>query len=264
MSISIAEIAALERANYEANWAVAQITPGLEVILRADVVYTSSELFPSADTNHACLLQATAETVDNLIIEIIDYFTTRALHPTIFLSPACTPPDLPHRLTRLGFEINDHETWMTVDNLQKRALPPLSPRVLVRQISGAEVMTFAQTFVAGFELPPEFAGALAGLIAPAVGLPGVYHYLAYSDGEPVGTYSLICHKHYGILGSAGVAPAYRRKKVVTNLTITAAQTAKQQGIDTLLLQTTAGFLLERLLAIYGFSKAFTRTAYVLP
>ena len=263
MNVISEEIAALERANYEANWAVAQITPGLEVILRDDVVFTSSEIFPSADTNHACLLQTTAETVDNLIIEIINYFTAKELTPAVFVSPACTPSDLPQRLTSHGFKISDKETWMTVDNLSKRDIPPLSPKVLIRQITKAEVMTFANTFMAGFEMPLELAPSMAYLIEPSVGLPGVYHYLAYIDEQPVGTYSLICHKHYGILGSAGVVPAFRRKKVVTNLAIKAVLTAKQQGVDTLMLQTTAGFLLERLLTFYGFKKTFTRTAYTL-
>ena len=89
MKTSIEEIATLERANYEANWAIAQITPGLEICLRNDVVFTSSEVFPSPDTNHACLVQATAETIDDLILEIIDYFAAKELPPVIFID--CFP-----------------------------------------------------------------------------------------------------------------------------------------------------------------------------
>lgn len=263
MKASIEEIAALERVNYEANWAIAQITPGLEICLRDEVVFSRSELFPSPDTNHACLVQATAETIDDLIIEIINYFNAKELPPVIFVSPACTPADMPQRLADHGFESGDKEAWMTLDNLSKRDVPPLNPEVLVKQITRAEVMTFAATFMAGFEMPLELAARIADLIEPSVGLPGVHHYLAYIDGQPVGTYSLVCHRHYGIIGSASVVPAFRRKKAVTNLTIAAVKTAQQQGVDTLLLQTTAGLLLERLLGIYGFKKIFTRVAYTL-
>ena len=115
MKISVEEIATLERANYEANWAIAQITPGLDVCLRNDVVFTSSEVFPSPDTNHACLVQATAETVDDLISEIIAYYTAKELPPVIFVSPACTPSDLSRRLAGYGFEKGDKEAWMTLD-----------------------------------------------------------------------------------------------------------------------------------------------------
>ena len=263
MKTSIEEIATLERANYEANWAIAQITPGLEICLRNDVVFTSSEVFPSPDTNHACLVQATAETIDDLILEIIDYFAAKELPPVIFISPACTPTDLPQRLANYGFDSGDKEAWMTVDNLLKRALPPLSPKVLVRQITGAEVMTFATTFMTGFEMPLELASNMANLIEPSLNLPGVHHYLAYIDEQAVATFSLICYKHYGTIGSAAVVPAFRRKKAVTNLAIEAVKTAQQHGVDTLLLQTTGGFLLERMLGIYGFKKMFTRVAYTL-
>jgi hypothetical protein len=162
-----------------------------------------------------------------------------------------------------GFESSDKEAWMTLDNLSQRELPPLSPKVSVRQISKNEVMTFANTFMAAFEMPLEFASSLAYLIEPSVDASGVHHYLAYMDDQPVGTYSLICHKHYGIIGSAGVLPAFRRKRAVTNLTVEAIKMAKQEGVDTLVLQTTAGFMLERLLGIYGFKKVFTRIAYTL-
>ena len=263
MKVSIEETATLERVNYEANWTIAQITPGLEICLRDDVVFTSSEVFPSPDMNHACLLQATVETVDELIIAIINYFSAKELPPTIFISPACTPPDLPQRLADHGFESGDKEAWMTLDNLSERDLPLLNPTVLVKQITRSEVMTFASTFMAGFEMPLELAPSMAYLIEPSVGLPSVRHYLAYIDGQPVGTYSLICHKHYGIIGSASVVPAFRRKKAARNLTISAIKTAQQQGVNTLMLQTTAGFLLERLLGICGFRKVFTRIAYTL-
>jgi hypothetical protein len=166
-------------------------------------------------------------------------------------------------LANFGFEKGDKETWMILDNLLTRELPPLSPKVLVRQITRDETMTFATTFMTGFEVPLELASNMANLIEPSLNLPGVHHYLAYIDEQPVATFSLICYKHYGIIGSASVVPPFRRKKAVTNLTIEAVKTAQQQGVDTLTLQTTAGFLLERLLGIYGFKKIFTRVAYTL-
>jgi hypothetical protein len=60
-----------------------------------------------------------------------------------------------------------------------------------------------------------------------------------------------------------VLPHKRGKRTIFNLTVTAGQQAKQDGVDTLVLQTSAGYLLERLLRIYGFKKVFTRTSYTL-
>jgi hypothetical protein len=45
--------------------------------------------------------------------------------------------------------------------------------------------------------------------------------------------------------------------------IQAVADAQQQGVDTLILQTTAGARLERLLRIYGFKKIFSRVGYTL-
>ncbi len=58
-------------------------------------------------------------------------------------------------------------------------------------------------------------------------------------------------------------PAYRGSRAVTNLILTAALEAQQHGVNTFLLQTTAGARLERLLRIHGFKRMFTRVPYTL-
>jgi hypothetical protein len=45
--------------------------------------------------------------------------------------------------------------------------------------------------------------------------------------------------------------------------IQALSDAREQGLETIVLQTTAGTSLERLLRISGFARAFTRSCYVL-
>ena len=103
MDESLAEIIELERANYAAMLPVARVTPGLDVIIRDDIIMTSSKVFPTPDTTHACLLQATPDTVDNLIVQVIDYFQSQGLPTAIYVSPACTPADLPRYLISRGF-----------------------------------------------------------------------------------------------------------------------------------------------------------------
>jgi N-acetylglutamate synthase-like GNAT family acetyltransferase len=114
-----------------------------------------------------------------------------------------------------------------------------------------------------FELPGELEPFMVQLTEPSVGLPGVFHFVARQDEQSIGTCSLICYQDVGILGGAGVIPAHRGSKAVTNLIFKAGKLAQEQGVDRLLLQTTAGTLLERLLRISGFKRMFTRTAYTL-
>jgi hypothetical protein len=263
LSVDIKKVILLEEANYQASAAIMAHIPGTEWELRDDVILTRSVVFPSPDANHACLLRTSPERADALITEVVDYFHAKDLPATVFISPACTPADLPQRLLQHGFSQQETETWLVYEDLAGATAPRLAANIPVKQISRAEVPTFVDIFMKAFELPPEFAGGMAQVIEPSLGLPGVYHYLAYLEGEPVGTYSLVCYKNIGILGSAGVLPHKRGKRIIFNLTVTAAQQAQQDGVDTLVLQTTAGFLLERLLQIYGFKKAFTRTSYTL-
>jgi hypothetical protein len=263
--ITTERIAILERANYAATLPIAQVTPGLDIVLRDDVIITSSEVFPAPDTTHACLLRATARTADDLIAEVVAYFQAKELPTTVFVSLACTPPDLPARLEDQGLVRQETlEAWMVLDHLQDVEVPPLSPEVAVRQIASEEALTFAQVFMAAFDMPVDFAPYMAQSLAPSIGLPGVYHTIALLGGQPVGTFSLLCYERFGIIGSAGVLPAHRRRGAAHNLAIQAAVQARVRGIDTLIAQTAAGTSLERLLRISGFQRAFTRTCYTLP
>ena len=258
-------IATLERVNYAATLPIAQVTPGLDIVLRDDVIITCSAAFPSPDTTHACLLRATPQTADGLIAEVVVYFQSKGLPTTVFVSPACTPPDLPARLERRGFVRQEMlEAWIVLDHLLDVELPPLSPKVAVKQITQEEALTFAQVFMAAFDMPVDFAPHMAQLLAPSIGLPGVYHTIALLDGQPVGIFSLLCYENYGIIGSGGVVPAHRRSGAAHNLVIQAGTEAQKRGIDTLIGQTAAGTPLERLLRISGFRSEFTRTCYALP
>ncbi|MBN1936566.1 MAG: GNAT family N-acetyltransferase [Anaerolineae bacterium] len=260
----IERIAELEWANYAATAAIAQITPGLELILRPDAILSSSEIFPTPDVNHACLLRADSQGIDALIDEMVGYYQAKDLLPTIFVSPACTPADLAERLLARGFARQEGaEAWMVVDDIWAAQIPKPSPRIEVREIEPEEALTVAQVFMTAFDMSLDFAPAMAQLLAPSVGLPGAHHYLAFLNDEPVGTCSLICHQTFGVLGSAGVIPSRRGGSAATNLAVRAVFDARQEGVRTLMLQTAAGTLLERFLRIYGFKTAFTRTGYTL-
>lgn len=263
MHLTTTAIAELEWGNYAATLSSAQLTPGLDVELRDDVILTSSALFPTPDANHAALLRATPQTVEALLTEITAHYTGRGMPPTIYLSPACTPGDLPERLAARGFvKVKQAEAWLVLV-LANHEIPALAPEVPIRRITPDEVNTFTELFLSVFEMPLEFAPAMAQLLKPSIGLPDIHHYLAYHDTEPVGTLSLLCYQKLGILGSAGVLSMRRGTATARNLVIQAAQDALRAGVERLLLQTTASTLLERFLRICGFERAFIRECYTL-
>jgi GNAT superfamily N-acetyltransferase len=256
------EIADLEWANYAATQSAAQVTPGLELVLREDVILTGSAVLPMPDANHACLVRSTDRAVSGVLDEVITYFQSRDIPPTFYLSPACTPPDLPARLAARGFAKQaKEEAWMVVRDIPNVDLPRSMPNVAVRPIGRDQVATFAKVFLEAFGMPAEFTPPFVQLLEPSVGLENTRHYLAFDGERPVGTCSLLTYGPYGVLGSAGVIRSRRGRGAATNLAVAAVKEARRRGITTVMLQTTAGTLLERLLRIYGFERVFTRTCY---
>jgi hypothetical protein len=231
--------------------------------MRDDLIITIARLFPTPEVNHACLLRATPETVDPLITEVTNYFKSRRVSVNVFVSPACTPLDLAERLLQWGFrEQEEKEVWMILDNLPDFEIPPASPKVVVRQVTKREVRAFTKVYLASFGMPVIFAPIMALLLKPAMGLPGVHHYIASVSDKPVGVCLWYSYKDIGCLGGTGVLPMYRGRKVATNLAVKAITEAKEQGIHTMVVQT-INPKLERLLCMSGFEKAFTRTRYTL-
>lgn len=264
MESPVVRIAELEWANYAATLPCAEATPGLDVVLREDVILTSSKAFPVPDTNHACLLRATPGTLGGLIADLREYFQSKGLPVAVYVSPACTPRDLAAALLNRGFhKLEEEEAWLILDDLPNFSTPSPLPQVAVKRIAENEVAQFAQVFTTAFGLPLDFGPAIARLLEPSVGLPNTSHYLAMRGGQPIGTCSLLHHETFGVLGSAGVLPDQRRSGAATNLVIQALYDAREEGLETIVLQTTAGTPLERLLCISGFTTSFTRSCYVL-
>lgn len=264
MKSNLQRIALLERINYLTMEPVAAVTPGVEVILQDDLILTSSKMYPAPEANHACLLRTEPEKADRLIDEIIAYFEARNLPPVIMLSPACQPADLHQRLIRRGFQQQGpDETWMVMEDLQRRKAPKIETNITVRQIGRAEALLFAEVMVAAYEMPPEYTGALAALLMPSIGLPSVTHFLAFSGDRAIATLSLMRWQDYVTIGSAGVLPEYRRGLPILAMAVETLIQAQRQGVKTVVGQTVLGPLFERFLRFFGFSYAFKRVPYVL-
>lgn len=262
--VTLEAMAALEWLNYAAMQPMVAVTPGVELILRDDVIITSSQVFPTPDTNHACLLRASRETAPALIVEVVEHFASRELLPTVFVSPACTPEDLPELLAARGFvRQKEREAWMVLERGEDLVRSAPSARVEVHSIDQNEAMTFAGVFLKAFGMPEEYAAPMAEVLSPSIGLPGMYHYVAAFDGEPLGVCTLICHDELAIFGSVGIVATLRGLKVLSGLIAHAYADGEAWGCKRALIQTSAGGALERFARITGLKTYFTRTCYTL-
>jgi len=265
MSLDLQKIVSYERVLPLIMKPLVGIMPGLDVILRDNLALIYTPDYPSPDANQAFLLRATSETAEALIDEVTEYYRAREMQPAIYLSPACTPADLPKRLLKRGFVKQEpDESWLMYEHLQSAEMRRLDPRIEVRQIGKSEVGQFAEVMACAYEMPPEWVPMLVTSLEPSVGQPDIYHYLAFIDQEPLATLSLMCQKDYAIIGSAGVVPQHRGSGIMFNLTahVLLGQ-ARQKGVDTVILQTVLGPIFERFLRICGFKLAFRRTGYLL-
>jgi hypothetical protein len=243
---------------------MAEAIPGTSVIIRNDLFWIGSTSYPDPGVNRAYCLRTTPEKADELIEEIVEHFKGMGMPASVMISPACTPTDLPQRLLKRDFVKQEPpESWMILDNVQNKIVPPSDPKILVRQVEPDEVEAFASVSAASYEMSEEWIAPMAQVLLPTIGLPNIRHYLTYIGSKPVAAITFMRYQKYAVLGGAGVLPEFRGKNIIYNMTVNAIKQAKQDGVDTLVLQTLLGPVFERFLRICGFQFAFQRTTYIL-
>ena len=242
-----------------------EAVPGVEVVLREDIVILSSHSFPSADINRAYLFRTTPERTDALIDEVIAFFKARELPASIMVSPACMPGDLPQRLESRGFVRQEtDEAWMVLEGLQKVRVPKIDKSVTVKRVRNKEdVTTFAEVMTGAYDMPSDWSPFLAQMLEPTITVPGFAHYLAFVKDIPAATLTLMRHQQYATIGSGGVLPEYRGTRTIYNMAVEVLAEAKQDGVETVVGQTSLGPKFERYLRIGGFKLGFRRTEYKL-
>lgn len=254
------QIAELEKIIYKALVPVARATPGLNVSFRDDVILISNENLPDIDTTHACLVQTSPEHIDALIAEIVDYFKMRNLPSTIFTSAACRPMDIGRRLLELGFvRAQAEEAWMMLDETRPNQQPITG--LQVEKIDEGLVLTFAEVMLTAWGLSTNLAPLMAQTLLPSMALPQVNHFLGFRNDVPIAACTIICYDQFGIMREPGVLPAYQTSQIRANFETTVMENVRQQGVETLLLQTTAETSSEKHFEIHGFKRSFTRAMY---
>ncbi len=264
MNLDLQKVAEYERIMPLCMQPMIGVMPGVDVILRDDLALMSSTEYPSPDANQAFLLRATEETADALIDEVTAYFKAKEVPAAIYISPACTPSNLAQRLLQRGYVKQEpDESWLIFEHLQTVRIPKTDPKILVRQVENSEAALFAEVMAVAYEMPSEWVPVISNSLAPSIGQPNFRHYLAFINQQPLATITVMRHQNYAIVGSAGVLPQHRGGTLIFNLAVNALSQARQEGVDTAILQTTLGPIFERFLRICGFKLAFKRTGYLL-
>jgi hypothetical protein len=265
MSLDLQRVVDYERVIPQIMKPLIGFMPGLDVILRDDLALIYSADYPSPDANQAFLLRASEEKAEALIDEVTEYYQTRGMQPAIYISPACSPSNLPERLIKRGYVKQEpDESWLMYEHLQTVKVIKWDPKIVIQQIDKSEVELFAEVMASAYEMPAEWIPVLVNSIEPSVGQPNIYHYLAFINQEPLATLTLMCQQDYAIIGSAGVVPQHRGTNIMYNLAANVVfGQARPLGVNTVILQTVLGPVFERFLRICGFKLAFRRTGYIL-
>jgi GNAT superfamily N-acetyltransferase len=173
------------------------------------------------------------EAVDGAIAETIACVASRRVPMFWWVGPWTRPTDLGAHLERRGFTHVGNAPAMAVD---LRTLPEETSRIAGLSVTPVEnldeLRTWARVAAIGTEFPERFQDELVALEA-GVGLEPsgrLYtRYVAYQDGEGVGTSALLLHA--GVAGIFAVAtiPRARGRGIGKALTLAPLLEARRRG-----------------------------------
>jgi ribosomal protein S18 acetylase RimI-like enzyme len=210
--------------------------------------------------NHVTGVNITEDETEAFIKKMVDHFSSKGLPFACFrLSPLTRPPSFGSILGRFGFEKKSEQSIMVF-----KGKPPrdrLAPDVKVKGIAEDEIDVFDRLMIASFEMPTEWKEVFDKLM-PHWLRRGVKSYLAYVDGKPVGTVTLVSKAKTGCILNVGTLKEYRRRGIGTTLTVHALLESFKEGNDLHTLQTAKGGEAERLYQRIGFQTDHTVAFFV--
>jgi GNAT superfamily N-acetyltransferase len=180
--------------------------------------------------------------------------------PAVHVTPLDRPASLAERLGRRGL--------LPVDRWSAMAFTGDADHIAVNgqidvQVAGPDdARTFANIQSAGDDAwmrRMSLSGALSGMHDPGNTL-----YLAYTEGQAVGTTHLICDEATAGIYAVGTLRGHRRRGVATALIVRALRDARAAGCDVIGLRTLAGSDAERLYARIGFAPVHESVLWTAP
>ncbi len=249
----------LERHEELGNAASARLVGG-EIWERPEAVAISSHPVFGIGLNFACRVRSTEQGLDELLDELIEWFSWRNCKPHVRVNPLSQPGDIAQRLKRRGFTQTEAETQMILrEEDTERAS---NPRVTIEKVGMDDLVPWLGIQNLGFGSDGPTSPMSIELNRASIGA-GACPYWARLDGEPVGAAMLTSHENaWGIYGVATL-PQARGQGVGTVLMRRMIADARERAPGPICLQAETGGYAQRWYERLGFRVVYDRTGWSL-
>ncbi len=180
--------------------------------------------------------------LDARIATTLAYFRARGVPMMWFVTTSTRPTDLGARLQAHGLALLTSMPGMAVDLPALPPAPPLPAGVtIVEAHNAATLADWSQAAGIGFGMPTEVIQVFAD-VASIIGYgeaSPLRCFVAYRNGEPVGTSSLYLDGSVAGIYTVAVVPEARQQGLGAALTVTPLEAARAQGYRIGILQASA-------------------------
>jgi len=212
--------------------------------------------------NNATNINVDEDEAESLLSRVINYFSSKGFPFACFrISPLTHPRSFISLLEHYGFERKPEQEQSVMVFQGKLLEDKLNPAVKVKEISEDEIDLFDRLLITSFEMPIEWKEVFDRINLEWM-RKGARHYLAYVEGKPVGTTTLISLMKTGGVFNVGTLKEFRGRGIGTTLTLHAVMDSINGGNDFHTLQAEKGGNAERLYRKIGFEIDHTISYFV--
>lgn len=211
-------------------------TQGFEWVKREDITRMVCNI-PTSIYNRVIETQFDTATVEDEIMEVIDFYSSKGLPFLWMVSPKDSPPDLPHRLEESGF-VRSGSPGMAID-LRRLKAPESPPGFRLKKVQDEESLTdysmlMPQAF--GFD---ELSKQAVSRWIRGIGLhENLSHYIGYLDDKPVTSSSVFYADGVAGLYCVASMPEARGKGLGSLMSAVPLLAAREEGYNAGVLHST--------------------------
>jgi GNAT superfamily N-acetyltransferase len=223
-------------------------------------VITCNPDIPLPPCNHVADVNVNEDEAENLLNVVIKHVKSKGSPFVRFrITPLTHPRTFSSFLESHGFEKKAEDSIMVFKG--KGLGDKLGPSGEVSEILESEIDVADKILFTVFEFPIEWKRKWDRLMIDWMRKGGKY-YVAYVEGEPVGTSFLFSSMKTGGIFNVGTLKEYRKRGIATALTTRAIMESIKEGNDIHTLQTAKGGNAEHLYKKIGFVADHTASWYV--
>lgn len=205
-----------------------------------------------------------------LIKEVETKFRTRGISPSFYISPTTHAPGLEAKLLENGYQLAAHDAWMFFD--PKETPPPAKTAAVIKRVeTDQEFDQFTKVFVEVYSKgePDDPYQGLSPLYAKFFWQEfknknkdyASEYFLAFWDGEPVGTAVILYNREIAGFYGLAVLPQFRQLGIGRALQVARVERARERGVKFIYLVTAVGSRNEKIFPKSGFHTKFTGKLY---